>query len=1220
MTSLSNPYTDSAENPADGHCFLIRGTEIFSEVSGFINDPSAHTLFLYGMPGIGKTSLLKHIAAVTGNRHFLPVYFAPKNTEKQNADHILADLSKTVTESLHISGFSIGESLSSQAFLTRFIPGLLSHVPEHSSLVLLIDTFSGTDRVRSRQIEESFYACLREIPLQSSGKIRLILSIGRRTDDREMTASFSNAGLREISLFSRDETAKLVRVSEQNGSLKWPDTQVAAVRNFTSGHPGLICCLCSEIWKELCKNRQNGIPSVSFRDMGQGFTRALGQAEDLFTDIWESLGIWEQVFVSALAEAGNRFVEEENLKKRLDGFACFSNGGIQREITERLCAWGLLESGDRGYRIRINMVSRWITAHKPFDRMQEELNRRAEELYELAYEQCRAGETDAALENLCKASEIRPDSLKIIYLRIKVLIKLEKTGEAIAFAESVPESMYGRVRPLHVQALLHHAEKTQENTEQIELYKKVLDIDPANPQARSRIRKSAEAEGDRLLESNCLSDALAFYQLAGADIKAGNLEESIVQIRMAAVISRKNRQKKFRKRLLLWVFLPICFLSATAFALYAGYRHITYDLPRISTLADYRPPEVTSVYAANLQKIGEFYRERRIVIPLSQMSETLIQAFVAAEDARFFSHPGLDFISIARAFFKNIEAGAVVQGGSTITQQVIKSFLLGSERSYERKFKEAVLAYRISKSFSKEEILFLYLNQIYLGYGAYGVEAAAENYFGKKAKDLNLAECAMLAGLAKAPGQDTPAKYPEQAKIRQKYVLRRMVLEGYISTAQAEEAAKAVLKIQPRQNWFADGVPYFTEYIRQDIEKRYGTGHLYAGGMKIYTTVDMKVQEMAREEMEKGLIDLEKRHHYPKDASLQGAVLCVELGTGYVRAMVGGRDYDESQFNRAVQSRRQPGSSFKPIIYAAAIDKGFTPMSIVYDSPVSYPGGNGRLWTPSNYDGRYYGPMRLRKAIAKSRNVPAVRTLNSIGVDYASDYARKLGITSPLDKGLSMALGSSGISLLEMVQAYSVFANQGRLIRPVFITKIEDRFGNEMAESSVPAQVIEPSTAFIMTSLLRSVVENGTGVRVKALNRPVAGKTGTTNDFRDAWFIGYTPDYITGTWVGFDIERSMGKGETGSQAAIPIWMGFMQRLLDGTPVKEFPETAEGVVVTQIDASTGMQVSSDSGSVIRECFKEGTEPKYRAPRPRPEYSEQPEYRVVTKPEEFFKTDM
>ncbi|MEZ4525183.1 MAG: PBP1A family penicillin-binding protein [Desulfobacterales bacterium] len=1218
MTSFSNPYNIPAEDPADSAPPFIGRTELLREISGFLMEPSDQTLFLCGMPGIGKTAVLKRIAA-SPQGNFLPVYFAPRHGENSKPEHLLADLAKTVTETLHISGISIGDSLPSRVFLTLFVPGLLTRMPKDSSLLLLIDTFSGTDRLRFRQTEESFYACLAEIPLQSSGRIRLIPATGRHSDEQKMTALFPNAKRTEIPLFSPEESAQLIRLSEENGSLKWPDTQVAAVRNFTAGHPDLIRCLCSEIWKELCKNRQNPAPCVSFRDMGQGFTRAVEKAEDLFADIWQSLGTEERILVSALAETGTRFADTEPLKKRLNGFACFRTDDGLKEIAEKLCAWGLLEAENSRYRIRINMLCRWVMARKPFDRMQEEFSRRAEELYSLACEQCREGETEEALRNLRAGAEIRPENLKIASLVLKVLIRLEKTADAIAFAESVPESLSVRVRPLHVQALLLQAEKTQENARQITLYQKVLDLDPGNPQARSRVRKSAEAEGDRLLESNSLSEALAFYQLAGAEIKAGNVEESIAQIRMAAVISQRKRREKLRRRLLVWGVVPLCFLCVTAFALYAGYRHITHDLPRISTLADYRPPEVTSVYAANLRKIGEFYRERRIVVPLSRMSQTLIQAFISAEDSRFFSHPGLDFIGIARAFFKNIEAGTVVQGGSTITQQVIKSFLLGSERSYERKCREAVLAYRINKSFTKEEILFLYLNQIYLGYGAYGVEAAAENYFGKNAKDLNLAECAMLAGLAKAPGKDTPAGYPERAKIRQKYVLRRMVQEGYITQAQAEEAANFPLRIRPRQNWFADGVPYFTEYVRQYIENRYGREELYAGGLKIYTTVDITVQEMAKQELEKGLMDLENRHRYPKDASLQGAMLCVELGTGYVRAMVGGRDFDASQFNRAVQARRQPGSSFKPIIYAAAIDKGFTPLSIVYDSPVSYPGAHGRLWTPSNYDGRYYGPMRLRRALAKSRNVPAVRTLNRIGTDYAITYARNLGITSHLDKGLPLALGASGISLLEMVQAYSVFANQGQLIRPVFITKTEDRFGNEITETSVPAQVIEPATAFIMTSLLRSVVENGTGVRAKQLKRPVAGKTGTTNDFRDAWFIGYTPEYITGTWVGFDIERSLGKGETGSQAALPIWLGFMQKLLDGTPVQEFPESAEGVVVTQIDASTGMLAHSDSANIIRECFKQGTEPQYRAPRPQPQ-PVYPEYRVVTKPEEFFKADM
>jgi len=701
MTSFFNPYTDTARHPGDSHEFFIGRTEILREISEFLHDPSAHALVVCGMPGIGKTALLRRIAAVMKNSSFLPVYFAPKTGEKPDADQVLAQLAKTIAQSLHISGITIGESLSSQMFLARFIPGLVSVLPEHSCLVLLIDTFSGSDPLISRQIEESFYTCLGQIPVQSSGRIRLIPAIGRRTRDTALTALFGNAKVTGIPLFSREETAALVRISEQNDSLKWPDTQVAAVRNFTAGHPGLICCLCSEIWKELCKNRQNRSPGVSFRDMGQGFTRALAQAEDLFADIWESLGIWERVIVSALAEAGNRFVEAETLKNRVRGFACFSRDGILGEITEKFCAWGLAEAKNSGYRIRINMLCRWITARKPFDRIQDELIREADRRYELAYEQYKNGESDPAVRNLQTAYQIRGDSPKIVSLLIRVLIRQKKTGEVIDFAQSLPASLSGRVRPLVVQALLLHAEKEQENEARMALYTKVLETDPANPQARARLRKTAEAEGDRLAENNLLSEALSFYQLAGADIKARSLEDAIAQVRMAAVISHRNHGEKIRKRLVVWVFIPVFFLCVIAFALYAGYRHISYDLPRISTLADYRPPEVTSVYAANMQKIGEFYRERRIVIPLSEMSETLIQAFVAAEDARYFSHPGLDFIGIARAFFKNIEAGEVVQGGSTITQQVIKSFLLGSERSYERKCKEAVLAYRISKSFSQ---------------------------------------------------------------------------------------------------------------------------------------------------------------------------------------------------------------------------------------------------------------------------------------------------------------------------------------------------------------------------------------------------------------------------------------------------------------------------------------------------------------------------------------
>ena len=753
------------------------------------------------------------------------------------------------------------------------------------------------------------------------------------------------------------------------------------------------------------------------------------------------------------------------------------------------------------------------------------------------------------------------------------------------------------------------------------------------------------------------------------------------------------------------------------------YFYLSKDLPKISSLTDYHPSIITEIYSDDNRKIAELYHERRVVVPLSEMPAMLIEAFIASEDARFYKHKGVDFFSIVRAFIKNLEAGEIVQGGSTITQQVTKSFFLSPERSYNRKIKEAILAYRIDKTFSKQEILYLYLNQIYLGHAAYGVEAASENYFGKSAKELNLAECAILAGLPQAPSRYSPFRFPEKAKQRQIYVLNRMVAEGYITNIQATRAINVQLDIQPRRNWYIEKVPFYTEHVRRYIEKKYGPEILYREGLKIYTCVNIEMQKIAREEIEKGLKALDKRQGYRgplkhlrkeeieafskelqiefdetpiekgntvegvvikvdnkndtttirmgnargvieiadmdwarkpnpevpfrenavkhpgrvlkegdvilvkvkdknKDSELwslaleqvpkaQGALLSLEAGTGHVKAMIGGRDARETQFNRAIQSRRQPGSAFKPIIYAAAIDMGYTPATTIIDSPIVFKDEEQDLkWKPKNYGKKFYGPTLFRTALAKSRNVVTIKILQDIGIDYARDYARKLGITSNLSRNLSIALGSSGVSLLELVNAYSVFNNSGYLVEPVFITKIIDRDGNVLEESApTKEKAIEKTTAYIMTNLLEGVVQHGTGWRAKALGRPTAGKTGTTNDLFDAWFLGYTPRYISGVWVGFDEESSLGKYETGSKAACPIWLGFMKGILDKKPVRIFQVPA-GVVFSQIDAQTGLLPIPESEETIFECFKEGTVPTEYTPKPG----------SITEPEQFYKTDM
>jgi penicillin-binding protein 1A len=791
--------------------------------------------------------------------------------------------------------------------------------------------------------------------------------------------------------------------------------------------------------------------------------------------------------------------------------------------------------------------------------------------------------------------------------------------------------------------------------------------------------------------------------------------------------------KKKRRWLRRLVVYPLVLLLTAGllggFALYFGYMHFSQDLPQINSLLDYRPPTVTSVFADDNRKIAEFFKERRIVLPLKDIPEKLVLAFIAAEDSRFFEHQGIDPVSIGRAFLKNLEAGSIKQGGSTITQQVTRSFLLTPERSYIRKIKEAILAYRIEKTFTKEEILFLYLNQIYLGQGAYGVQAAAENYFGKNVGELNLAECAFLAGMPQAPSRYSPVRNPELARQRQAYVLNRMVEEGFVTAAEAAAALETKLDLTRRRNIYLEEVPYFTEHIRRYLEARYGAEELYTQGLQVYTTVNIDLQKAAEEEILKGLKELDRRQGYrgavrnlapeaveafarerqaaleaaplapgrqiegvvaqvndkartvavrigreegvialadmdwarkpnpeaapvkikkPSDALkpgdvvlvkikdrpkgprdpwplaleqeplVQGALLCVEAETGLVKVMVGGRDFGENQFNRAVQSRRQPGSAFKPIIYAAALDRKFdepnrfyTPASVIVDSAVVFEGRTrDETWKPKNYKETFYGPTLMREALAQSRNLVTVKILHDIGIDYTINYARRLGITSDLTRTLSLALGASGLSLLELTRAYSVFANQGFLVEPVFILKIVDRNGRTLEEAGSAAErVIEKETAFLMTSLLESVVQHGTGQRVKALGRPAAGKTGTTNDMYDAWFIGYTPELVTGVWVGFDEEAPLGKSETGASAASPIWLGFMKRALEKEPLRSFTPP-EGIVFAKIDADTGLLPVPESRKTIFECFKDGTVPNEHSKRPG----------EVTDVEDFFKKDL
>lgn len=771
-------------------------------------------------------------------------------------------------------------------------------------------------------------------------------------------------------------------------------------------------------------------------------------------------------------------------------------------------------------------------------------------------------------------------------------------------------------------------------------------------------------------------------------------------------------------------------------ALAAYFFYLMATLPKVDRLADYKPPIVSQVIGEDGVLVGEFFLERRTVVPVAKIPKKLIQAFVAAEDSNFYQHRGIDYLGVVRAAVKNLISLRKKEGASTITQQVAKSMLLTPEKKFSRKLKEAILATRMEKRLSKDEILYIYLNQIYLGAGSYGVQLAAETYFAKDVDQLNLAEMAILAGLPKAPNTYSPIKHLDKAKERQSYVLERMVKEGYITQSEADHAKSLPIFIQSRKKVNGEQSAYFLEQVRIQLEEKYGEDQLYKGGLKIYTTMNAEMQKAAYEGVVNGLKALDKRQGFrgplqylAKDkvdefcrkveegidaASLrmggtyqgvvtalnpakgdlmvrvgdrlgtlsrknmawagkvslletygkpegtkgkvltpgsvievsvltpdvnkggaifaldqepeaQAALFAMDPKTGAVRAMVGGYDFKKSQFNRAMQAKRNPGSAFKPIIYAAAIDKGLTPATIFDDSPVEYDSGKEKSWKPKNYDNIYRGPVTMRGALTNSINVVSVKILEQIGVGYAIEYAKKLGITAPLANNLTLALGSSSLTPMELTRAYAVFASGGYRTTPYFVTKVVDGDGKVLEEiippvlptfaqlssagkngeegavkaedslvpavqssSLTPVQVISSETAYIMTNLMESVVTSGTGQRARALGRPVAGKTGTTNGMKDAWFVGYVPQLVAGVWVGYDQEKSLGAGGSGGQAAAPIWTDFMQRALGGMPQQGFTPPAN-LTFALINLRNGRLAKEGSEGSALECFISGTEP-------------------------------
>jgi penicillin-binding protein 1A len=634
------------------------------------------------------------------------------------------------------------------------------------------------------------------------------------------------------------------------------------------------------------------------------------------------------------------------------------------------------------------------------------------------------------------------------------------------------------------------------------------------------------------------------------------------------------------------------------------YLWFSQDLPSTDDLVSVRPWTRTVLYDVHGVPIKSFYEQDRVIVALDEIPQDLTNAFIATEDRKFRRHWGLNILAIGKAIFEDVVARRIVRGASTITQQLARNLFLTQEQTITRKIKEAILAIRIERHYTKEEILSMYLNQIYFGDGAYGVEAAARKFFGKPVGELSLAECSLLAGLPRNPSAYSPRTHFDRAKQRQAIVLASMCEMGMATAEEAARAKNDTLDIM--QGETAEVGAYFTEYIRQRLEDKYGASALYREGLRVYTTLDLTLQEAAERAVETNLRAMEKRLGYaPRDTTggvrvtgegtstnyIQGALVAIEPETGNIKAMVGGRDFIDSNFNRATQAMRQPGSAFKVFVYTAAIASGLTPADIVMDDPVVVDMPDSTQWRPKNFTETFEGPVTLRHALAKSINIPAIKVADRVGQGTVIHYARKMGITSPLKPYMSIALGSFEVTPLELISAVGVLASSGIRTEPVAITKIESRDGR-ILERNLPrkSEAVSSQTAYVMDSMLESVVDEGTAqaIRWRGIKRTLAGKTGTTDEYTDAWFIGFSPDLAACVWVGFDEKRSMGDRETGARVALPIWIDFMTEALAGVPDRPFREP-HGIVRREICNETGLLATSYCPSTRTEVFVSGSEP-------------------------------
>ncbi len=659
------------------------------------------------------------------------------------------------------------------------------------------------------------------------------------------------------------------------------------------------------------------------------------------------------------------------------------------------------------------------------------------------------------------------------------------------------------------------------------------------------------------------------------------------------------------RRLLRWTLYGTVFclgLAAGAFAFYSR------GLPSTKALEDLQPRQGTKVFDSNGELIYEFAEEHRIIVPLSRVPRHLIDATIAIEDRGFRSHRGIDLLGYAAAAKDVLFRGKRLRGASTITQQLARNLFLTMDRTLSRKIAEAILALKIERMYGKDRILGLYFNQINYGHGAYGVETASLMYFGQHVDSLSLEQSALLAGMPRGPSLYSPYDRPQAAIRRRNTVLDAMAATGAISRQRADSAKAAPLVIRPRELRLNDA-PYFVEEIRKHLEARYGANAIYQGQMAVYSTLDLRLQRMANQAVEDGMARLEEAHKLaprrqdvklPRNGEgmvntpyLQAALVAMDPHSGKVLAMIGGRDYLASKFNRAVQSRRQAGSTFKPFVYVAAVDNGFSPGDVMVDAPIVIEDdGSGMPWYPQNYDGKFDGPISLRKALALSKNLVAVKLIQKVGPSTVVKYARRMGIRTPLPAVLSLALGSADISLLDMVSAFAVLPNRGTRTDPMLFTRITDKAGTVMEELKPYSEpgALSPQTAYVVTSMLESVLNGGTAfaARSAGFTRPAAGKTGTTNDYTDAWFIGFTPDLVCGVWVGFDQKKSIVRGATGAGFALPIWTDFMKRATAGMPATAF--TAPGNISwLTICTETGLLATPACPHPKKECYVTGSAP-------------------------------